>query len=80
MLIALVLLNYFGQRIIDKKYEVFRVVYFDTNWYLMPPKLRRHIHIILNCSTDCSGLSAAKMGELSLEAAGIVIYLIITLS
>ena len=72
---ALILTNYFGQRIIDKKNEVFYSAYFCSGWYLMTPELRRHIHIILNCSTDCSGLTARKMGEISLEAAGIVIII-----
>ena len=75
MLIALTLLNYLGQRIIDHKEEVFESVYCKTNWYIMSPKLRRWVHIIAVASTDCSGLSAGKMGDISLEAAGIVIFL-----
>ena len=79
VVIGLLLLNFMGQRLIDKKNQVFHSVYFGTNWYLMPPKLRRWIHIIINCSTNCSGLTAGKMGDLSLESAGIVIFIIIIL-
>ena len=72
VLIALVMINYLGQRIIDKKEEVFHSAYFETKWYMMPPLLRRWIHIILICSTDCSALTAGKVGDVSLEACGIV--------
>ena len=71
-LIALILLNYFGQRIINKKEEVFYTAYFCTKWYLMPVEHRRMILMILKNSSDFSGLSAGKMGEVSMEAAGIV--------
>ena len=66
-------MNLLGQRIMDKSYKVFHSAYFDTKWYLMPPKIRRYIHVILINSTKCSNITAEKMGEVSLEAAGIVI-------
>ena len=73
-LAIILLLNYFGQRIIDKKEEVFHAAYFNTKWYLMPVEHRRMVLMILINSSDCSGLSAGKMGDVSLEAAGIVIF------
>ena len=74
MIIYALLMNYFGQRIIDKTEEVFDAAYYKTKWYLMPPELRRYIHIIQNCSTQRKCLTAAKMGEVSLEAAATVIF------
>ena len=73
-LIGLICMNFFGQQIIDKKTEVFESAYFHTKWYLLSPKHRRYIHIILVASTDSSGISAGKMGDVSLEACGEVIF------
>ena len=80
LLFALLLLNYLGQEIIDKKEQVFYSAYFETTWYNMSPKHQRWIYIILICSTDCSGLSAGKIGDVSFEAAGIVIFILYYLS
>ena len=76
LLSSLVFINYFGQRIIDKKKKVFQLAYFGTKWYLMPPKIRRKVLMILICSTNCSGLTAGKMLEISLENAGNVLLII----
>ena len=72
ILCVILTLNYIGQRIINKKEEVFYSAYFRTKWYMMPLEYRRMILMILNNSSDFSGLSAGKMGDVSLEAAGIV--------
>ena len=73
MVIYLVFMNYFGQRIMDKSAQVFHTAYFDSDWYVMPKELRRMILLIMIDSTECRKLTAGKMGEVSLEAAGIVI-------
>ena len=72
-------MNYFGQQIIDKTEEVFQSAYYDSNWYIMTPEIRRYILLIQNNSTKRKNLTAGKMGEVSLEAAGIVSYRIIYL-
>ena len=69
---VLIFLNYLGQWIIDKREEVFHRAYFCSKWYVMPVEYRRMVLMILMNSSDCSGLSAGKMGDVSLEAAGIV--------
>ena len=76
LLSTLVSINYFGQRIIDRKKQVFQLAYFGTKWYLMPPKIRRKLLMILICSTNCSGLTAGKMSKISLENAGNVLLII----
>ena len=73
-LTVLLNLNYLGQRIINKKEDLFYSAYFRTKWYLMPKEHRRMVLMILINSSDCSGLSAGKMGDVSLEAAGIVSF------
>ena len=67
-------LNFLGQRIINKKEELFYSAYFRLKWYLMAKKHRRMVLMILNNSSDFSGLSAGNMGDVSLEAAGIVSF------
>ena len=74
MVSYIVLMNYFGQKIIDKTEEVFQAAYYDSEWYAMTPKMRRYILLILNNSTKRKTLTAGKMGEVSLEVAGIVIF------
>ena len=74
--VALILGNYMGQQIIDKKNEVFHSAYFCSKWYIMPPTLRRLVLLISINATDCSGLSAGKMGDVSMEAAGIVSFIV----
>ena len=74
MIIYIVLMNYFGQHIIDKTEEVFQAAYYDSDWYVMTPEFRRYILLIQNNSTKSRNLTAGKMGEISLEAAGIVIF------
>ena len=69
------MLNFLGQRIIDKSDDVFQAAYYDSNWYEMRPHLRRVILLIQNNSTKSQHLTAGKMGEVSLEAAGIVCLL-----
>ena len=72
MITYLVLMNYFGQQIIDKTEEVFQAAYYKSDWYIMPSNFRRYILMIQNRSTERKTLTAGKMGEVSLEAAGIV--------
>ena len=66
------MMNFVGQRIIDKSDQVFHAAYFDSKWYIMPVHLRRMILMIQNRATESQRLSAGKMGEVSMEAAGIV--------
>ena len=73
MITYLICMNYFAQLIIDKTEEVFNVAYYDTDWYIMPVEFQRMILLIQKSSTNRKALSAGKMGEASLEAAGIVI-------
>ena len=74
IVIYLIATNFLGQRVIDSKAQVFYTVYHQTEWYRMSPKHRRMILLIQNRSINCSsGLSAGKMGSVSLETAGIVI-------
>ena len=70
-------MNYMGQRIIDRSEGVFQAAYYDSKWYLMPGHLRRMILLVQNNSTKYQGLKAAKMGKVSLEAAGIVMTILI---
>ena len=79
MIIYLTLMNFFAQLIINKTEEVFNVAYYDTDWYLLPIEFQRMILLIQKSATKRKALTAAKMGEASLEAAGIVIELIITI-
>ena len=72
IIVYLVLMNYFGQQLIDKTEEVFQVAYYNTDWYTMPSTFRRYILMIQNRSTERKTLTAGKMGKVSLEAAGIV--------
>ena len=67
-------MNYWGQLIINKTENVFQAAYYDSDWYVMPPQIRRYILLIQNNSTKPKTLTAGKMGEVSLEAAGIVIF------
>ena len=73
LIIYIVLANYFGQQIIDKTEEVFQAAYYESNWSVLPPEIRRYILLIQNNSTQRQALTTGKMGEVSLEAAGIVI-------
>ena len=76
MIIYIIGMNFFGQRIIDHSEKVFYSAYFDSKWYIMPVHLRRMILMIQNQATKTQRLSAGKMGEVSMEAAGIVISFI----
>ena len=67
-------MNYWGQLIINKTEEVFQAAYYDSEWYTMAPEIRRYVLLIQNNSTKYKTLTAGKMGEVSLEAAGIVIF------
>ena len=67
-------MNWWGQQIIDKTEEVFHAAYYNSEWYKMPPEMRRYILLIQNNSTKRKTLTAGKMGEVSLEAAAIVIF------
>ena len=71
---VLLLVNYFGQRIINEKEKLFYTAYYRTKWYLMPVKFRRMVLMISINSSNLAGLSAGKMGDVSLEAAGIVSF------
>ena len=73
MTLVLVIMNWLGQRVIDKNDQVFHSAYYDSKWYLMPKELRRMILLVQNNSTKYGGLTAGKMGEVSLESAGRVI-------
>ena len=73
LIIYIVLANYFGQQIIYKTEEVFQAAYYESNWSFLPPEIRRYILLIQNNSTQRQALTTGKMGEVSLEAAGIVI-------
>ena len=72
-------MNYLGQRVIDRADGVFQAAYYNSKWYVMPAHLRRMILLVQNNSTKYQGITAGKMGEVSLEAAGIVIIIIIFL-
>ena len=63
-------LNIFGQRVIDKSVKIFDSTYCDTNWYLMSPKLRYLIYIIMIRSTHPVKLSAGNIIDVSNESAG----------
>ena len=63
-------LNIFGQRVIDKSDKIYDSTYCDTNWYLMSPKLRYLIYIIMIRSTNEIKLTAGNMIDVSSESAG----------
>ena len=75
--VYILVINYMGQRIINKSEGVFQAAYYDSKWYVMPAHLRRMILLVQNNSTKYQGLTAAKMGKITLEAAGIVITILI---
>lgn len=66
-------LNYYGQKIIDASDRVHHSAYYYSRWYVLPPKIRRMIHIIMVRSTNQTAITLGKMGVLSLETAGKVI-------
>ena len=70
MLFEVVCLNLFGQKIIDGNDQVFNSAYYATQWYLMPPKLRHVIHVIMICSTKTKGLTIGKLREVNMETCG----------
>ena len=72
LLIYIVAMNLFRQIIIDRFDQVFHSAYLDTQWYLMSPKIRRIILLIMIRSTNQTNLTAGKMAEVSSESAAIV--------
>ena len=73
LMVYIFLMHFFGQKIIDENDRLFSSAYTDSQWYLLSPKLRGMIYLIMLRSSKRTAIRSAGMLDTSLEQSGKVI-------